>query len=589
MKNNTDLIRQKILNYKKNIDHNLLIKAGYSNLMNKMLSNRNETDWILDGDRLYLNIDHWEADLYSQKEIKLNNKKKIVILGESVAQSYGWNPDYSFAKLLQENNPNYQVIDLSRISAQFTSLLNYEEIINKIKPEKVVIFGGNNLVTYTPNTPHIFPQGSSLTDIEDIIYKNFKKYIMNPFIERIKTWNEQIDISFIVPMANTRAFTPISKFAYNNQELEIIKSALELNDIEIITDIINNNNLICPVLFHHLAKLNEDNGNISKAYDYYDKSYFLDVDKKNTLPGINHIYRECFEQTLIKQDFNFISLHDLYQDDYRKYFSDYCHLNQKGTYLVAKEYSKKELNNNNIKDIKLSDNCLKKINTLFTLINLRNESYRMLKDNNIEFDNINILNLFDNSPFFINKTYQSLLRINNFKPILSHLDYKRRTPYLVKNKNLPNSINDKINTAKIKDNIINLLNPSYAYYVSRRKNIPDYKINFTKGVYGPDIRYDFPKYFTYSKLKLLIKAYIPCNSIKIIINDDIHIINQDNGYFKLETDLELKDINYIQIQLNEFNFTPNPNKVMILSLKDGDAFQKKFFDILKMEIMNEKN
>jgi hypothetical protein len=583
----TQNIKTKILNFKSELDAQYLISNGYK-AFDKNIRESNDfvKNWNVKDDRLYLDINHWEADLYAQKEYILDNREKIVILGESVAQCYGWSPDFSMSKLLQENHPNFQVIDLTRISAPFTSMIFYENIVNQINPAKIIIFAGNNFVNFNPNIPHIFKEGTTLSQIEELIGKYFTNNIVESFIDRLRSWKHFKKVHFIIPMANARAFTPLYSFARNDDELNKINECLTNKNIK-TTETVLSQNILCPLLYHHLGSLYEEAGDIKKAYQYYDIGFFLHIDKKNTLPGMNYIYRKSFKNYLNKNNYSHTALEDLFEDDYTKYFSDYCHLNQQGIDKVTQEYSTKILKNTAYKTIKLNTDTIKKIESLFNFINLRNESYKLIKHDNFSYKNINLLNIFNNQPLFLNKTYHQLLEIENYKPILSHLDYKRITPCIVQNNNLPKSLNEIIETKKNNDVSINLLNPNYSFFLSRRKNIPDYKTNFSKSVFGPSMKYTFPKYYEKAKVNIIVRNSLNAQKLIININNQEHIVHSKDHYFIFNTNITLQENNVITYQLKEFEFNPKLTDISSIGYKDSNSFQRKYFEILKMDLMNE--
>ncbi|QXU43264.1 hypothetical protein [Pedobacter sp. D749] len=80
----------------------------------------------------------------------LKEKNRIVLLGESVARGYFYDPYYNPAKALekflcdQDIYPASEIIDLARTSLDLTGLYDIFNSCIKLQPDVVIIFAGNN-------------------------------------------------------------------------------------------------------------------------------------------------------------------------------------------------------------------------------------------------------------------------------------------------------------------------------------------------------------------------------------------------------------------------------------------------------------
>lgn len=78
------------------------------------------------------------------------NKKRVVLLGESVARGYFYDPHYNVAKELEAilngipEGADTEVIDLAKTSLAFAELLELSSSSIALEPDMVILFAGNN-------------------------------------------------------------------------------------------------------------------------------------------------------------------------------------------------------------------------------------------------------------------------------------------------------------------------------------------------------------------------------------------------------------------------------------------------------------
>lgn len=79
-----------------------------------------------------------------------SSKKRLVLLGESVARGYLYDPHYNVARELEaifneKNSPwNAEVVDLAKTSISMKELLELADACTALEPDLAVIFAGNN-------------------------------------------------------------------------------------------------------------------------------------------------------------------------------------------------------------------------------------------------------------------------------------------------------------------------------------------------------------------------------------------------------------------------------------------------------------
>lgn len=146
-------------------------------------------------------------------------KKRIVLLGESVARGYFYEPFYTVSKELQEilnNNPgmeNIEVIDLARTSVGMDELLDLAGACTDLKPDVVIIFAGNNwsskldasLSKKDYNDMFSAFKCGSFTDVKSFLENRFETIILS-FMDKIKSLltMQGIPVIFIIPGFNLK-------------------------------------------------------------------------------------------------------------------------------------------------------------------------------------------------------------------------------------------------------------------------------------------------------------------------------------------------------------------------------------------------
>lgn len=584
MKDFTAIIAHKINNYKNLMDIKELITRDFTKISNAISNIPDEDyDWEYMANGIKLKNTSWEQNLYQTRQVEFDSRQKIVLIGESVAQGYGCAPFISISKILELNNPEYQIIDLTRVSLQFKDILRYQSILERIKPHKIIVFAGNNFST-RHHTPQLLHGLHNPMGIEVFFKELYADYVIKPMLNKMKTWRCFEALHFIVPVANPIASKPLNIFAIDDKALECSENALKSKSPDEIQKWLMQNPL-CPLANFHLGETYLDLEENEKALFYLFRAHFLQVEKSRGLPGITNSFREAFEEQLMDLNLPMISTFDLFKRDLRRYLADYCHHSIEGIKLVSLEIQNKFLcAKENVKEVSLSAEIKNQIEALFTLVNLRNESYGMLNSHSpVMVGDLNVLDLFNNQPLILNNTFIELCRLENFLPALSHLDYKVIWP--------SPSHNPFVKQYEFgwgfKPNLpLNLLNPNNAFFRSRRKNIKDYKYNFTKGIYGPRFTFLYQSNSSEFKINVLLQSFVPASAFVLRVNKQTFDLPLVNNFSEKVISLKLQAENIFEIKLKDFVFDYKPLEIYESNTRDPNTFQMKFFEILRFDLIN---
>lgn len=147
------------------------------------------------------------------------DKKRIVLLGESVARGYFYDPFYTVAGELQailnktaKTSP-YEVLDLARTSMTMHDMVELLRSCTALGPDAVVIFAGNNwyiefyhLLNEADYKElyHAFKE-QSFAGLKLVLERKFRQFI-HSFFEEVKTQlvQQNIPVLFIIPGYNLK-------------------------------------------------------------------------------------------------------------------------------------------------------------------------------------------------------------------------------------------------------------------------------------------------------------------------------------------------------------------------------------------------
>lgn len=153
-------------------------------------------------------------------------KRRIVLLGESVARGYLYDPYYNVAKELEAilnsipEGGNFEVVDLARTSLSFKELLELTRSSVALEPDLTVIFAGNNwrptIFSSLPAQKYKAILGSFKELGFEGVSRFFEERIESMVMEVLTTIEEQlvkrgIPVIFIIPEFNLKDWKSDSK------------------------------------------------------------------------------------------------------------------------------------------------------------------------------------------------------------------------------------------------------------------------------------------------------------------------------------------------------------------------------------------
>tara|TARA_Y100000768_G_scaffold330762_1_gene269691 strand:- start:25162 stop:26631 length:1470 start_codon:yes stop_codon:yes gene_type:complete len=203
-----------------------------------------------------------------QQDVKPNS---TILIGESIARCYGYDPKLNFANLISDD----KLIDLSKIGLSIFELFDILPVVRDINPKKIIFMVGNNKIEFNFFNEFVLSFLERKYGDPYLVFENLlHHFYYETVLEKISTLldNPKIELLFCVPMGNT--FTRLSQ-----------------------------------------REQKESTKNLGFSYE-------------RSLPGIGTTHINAFEKTLNKAGYNFISLRDFLNS--REDFIDYCHLSISG-------------------------------------------------------------------------------------------------------------------------------------------------------------------------------------------------------------------------------------------------------------------
>jgi hypothetical protein len=212
--------------------------------------------------------------------------KNCVIIGESVARCYGIDPLLNFKKILEATDPSYNYIDLAKTALPSQDILSHVELINEIKPEKLIVAIGNNVPSYLfLNSYYMdYLESKSINAekyIEDMYYEFYYKPLIEKFLNEVNINKE--NILFFIPMGNI--------YGWKRRVSVISKDGSKPSKY-------------CPVNNFILANKTNDINLLERAYEFV-------VDRKTTMPGLGKVSANAYRKVLKENSLNHIDFRDL--------------------------------------------------------------------------------------------------------------------------------------------------------------------------------------------------------------------------------------------------------------------------------------
>lgn len=304
-------------------------------------------------------------------------KKRVVLLGESVARGYFYAPKYSVAKELEgvltaSNEFNgVEVIDLSKNSLLIDELQELTQSCVQLKPDQIVVFAGNNWVhkLYEEITAEDYKKIAEIYEKEGYlgvkIYteNRLEKIVQNYLKVLVKTSKiYNIPLVIIIPGFNLLDWKSddVEKILTRLPRYQIQEWIVAKNDAD--TALTNENLDEFNAAAERMVTLDPSN---PTGFEYLAKSYIqqnrydaarecLDESKDTILfgrgispkPRCFRIIRDVLIQTATQHNIPYIDLHKTFANEYtnevagKELYLDYCHLSDKGIKMVTKYTAK---------------------------------------------------------------------------------------------------------------------------------------------------------------------------------------------------------------------------------------------------------
>jgi hypothetical protein len=296
-------------------------------------------------------------------------KKRVLLMGESVARGLLLDPFYNPAKVLQELldlnfNHEFEIIDLARSDLKLYELRNLFHESLRLSPDAIVFFAGNNW---------IFDAHASVSreDIDELILslnndgiggfrgfleKKLKKIIEEVFDEFGNISKEKnIKLFFIIPEYNLAdwleyknkpnnsfltedqisSWKNITKQIHENEKAEDYQKVIQLS--KQLIDIDPNNS------FGHFSagKGCQKTGDLVKSYSAFKQALDCSIVSRSIgKPRILTVIQEAIVNHAESNNINIINLPEIFRAfkrnslPDRKLFFDYCHLTTEGIQLA---------------------------------------------------------------------------------------------------------------------------------------------------------------------------------------------------------------------------------------------------------------
>lgn len=262
--------------------------------------------WVRDSQR----YDSWY--FWADKHLipkKRQETTRVVLMGESVARGYLFDPVINLAKIMEyhfkQSTTEIEVIDLARIDMTALGLRDALRAVEVFEPDYLICFAGNNWHQME------MLSGADLVILSDI----FKK-------EGLSSVREYIKDNIMYPEINK----VLAAFSDLSESCKLIFVIPGFNEAGWVHD------QTCPK-----SILWEDQND-------YDFNAVFGLPVRHT-PRCFTFIRTYLKEYFNKNNIDFIDVSDILLHvaprDQLKYYIDYCHLNFDGLSLVAEEISKR--------------------------------------------------------------------------------------------------------------------------------------------------------------------------------------------------------------------------------------------------------
>ncbi len=306
-----------------------------------------------------------------------SDKKRIVLLGESVARGYFYAPKYSVAKELEavltksKAFQGVEVIDLSKNSLLIDQLQELTQSCVQLKPDQIIVFAGNNWVHKLYEEINVEDHKKFIEIYEKQGYHGVKAHTENIFEKIVQQYlNVLVKTSKIYNIPLVIIIPGFNLLDWKSDDEEKILTRLPENQIqEWITAkkdaeeaLASNNHEEFNAAAERMIAFDPSN---PTGFEYLAQSYIhlgrieaarkcLDESKDTILfgrgispkPRCFKVIRDVLIQKATKQNIPYVDLYDVFANEYptevagKELYLDYCHLSEKGIKMAMKYTSK---------------------------------------------------------------------------------------------------------------------------------------------------------------------------------------------------------------------------------------------------------
>ena len=292
-----------------------------------------------------------------------SEKQRVVLIGESVARGFFYDPHVTPASLLgamlsTTAEGDVEVVDLARIDLQMKQLLDLAESAAALEPDAIVIFAGNNWHPITGLTQQqlseialLVENSRSWTVVKDYLEERLREQVKSLLAELGEIQkNNGIPILLLIPEFNLldwRSECDAPPLLDDDDLLEWLsiqdraKAALAEGRTEeaakLARALIDLDGGTTPVGFNIQARLHRDAGATSGLRPLLEKARDAGISlTKHQTPRCFGTIQQVLREDAGQYDIRLIDLPSRFEDHLggdipgRRLFNDYCHLTLEG-------------------------------------------------------------------------------------------------------------------------------------------------------------------------------------------------------------------------------------------------------------------
>ena len=310
---------------------------------------------------------HW-ADV---EEIapKKKDVKRIVLIGESVARGYFFDPTYSCSRLLEgflnePGNTTFEIVDLAHAGMTFDELESVYIGSFKLEPDAILIFAGNNWLPQDLLTENdleeivsVVKSGNDFPTMKASIERSLKEKVEG-FLQIVdeRSAEKRVPVVMIIPEFNLKDWRAANCFdraiLWPGPDMDIVQDAIERGE-----DSLQNGDLEAikhwgeklvalspthPTGYELLANYYERRSDFLTARKFLQLAKDTGMFRIGTMPRTFTVVRDTLLMKFRDQPSKVIDLpkeleaHAINGIPDRELFMDYCHMTLHGLVIAMK-------------------------------------------------------------------------------------------------------------------------------------------------------------------------------------------------------------------------------------------------------------